>query len=288
MGQGQREWDCCVIEDKAARWRVDLLGNEERKKRAPWTPWCVPSSPPPFLSLSFSQVREEQERLRGKDFSAHITGEVLSEMKYTRQVVKEILRFRPAAPMVPQVAMKPFKMTEDYTAPKGTMIVPSCWASCMQVGTRRRGEEGKGREEMSGLNWEQRMEGEEGDLCLSGKHLCESPAFTLPILRPLTSLPATFCVTPPPQGYENPYTFDPERFSPERGEDVKFAQNFMVFGHGPHYCVGKEYAQNHLATFLARIATSLDIKRIHSKVRKGQGEGEGAQGPGGRERDRPL
>ncbi len=35
--------------------------------------------------------------------SAPITGEVLNEMVYTRQVVKEVLRFRPPAPMVPQV-----------------------------------------------------------------------------------------------------------------------------------------------------------------------------------------
>ena len=54
-------------------------------------------------------------------------------MKYTRQVVKEILRYRPPAPMVPQMAQKPFKMTEDYTAPAGTMIVPSVWSACMQV-----------------------------------------------------------------------------------------------------------------------------------------------------------
>ena len=69
------------------------------------------------------------------------------------------------------------------------------------------------------------------------------------------------------QGYENPDKFDPDRFGPERGEDVKYATNFLVFGHGPHYCVGKEYAQNHLATFLARIATSLDFVRTRSKVR---------------------
>ncbi len=78
-------------------------------------------------------MREEQERLRGADLDAPVTGEVLNEMKYTRQVVKEILRIRPPAPMVPQMAQKPFKMTEDYTAPAGTMIVPSVWSACMQV-----------------------------------------------------------------------------------------------------------------------------------------------------------
>ena len=47
-------------------------------------------------------MREEQRRLR-PDLNAPITGEVLNEMVYTRQVVKEVLRFRPPAPMVPQV-----------------------------------------------------------------------------------------------------------------------------------------------------------------------------------------
>ena len=49
--------------------------------------------------------------------------------------MKEILRFRPPAPMVPQTAQQPFKLTDNYTAPKGAMIVPSVWAACMQVGT---------------------------------------------------------------------------------------------------------------------------------------------------------
>ena len=48
------------------------------------------------------QVREEQAALR-PDPEAVVTGEVLGQMTYTRQVVREILRYRPPAPMVPQV-----------------------------------------------------------------------------------------------------------------------------------------------------------------------------------------
>ena len=48
------------------------------------------------------QVREEQFLLR-PDLDATITGDVLNEMTYSRQVVKEVLRYRPPAPMVPQV-----------------------------------------------------------------------------------------------------------------------------------------------------------------------------------------
>ena len=53
------------------------------------------------------------------------------------------------------------------------------------------------------------------------------------------------------QGFTDPLKFDPDRFSPERQEDIKYGKNFLAFGHGPHYCVGKEYAINHLTAFLA-------------------------------------
>lgn len=49
------------------------------------------------------QVREEQAQVR-PDCGATITADVLYRMTYTRAVVREILRFRPPAPMVPQVA----------------------------------------------------------------------------------------------------------------------------------------------------------------------------------------
>ncbi|GIL60159.1 hypothetical protein Vafri_14781 [Volvox africanus] len=145
-----------------------------------------------------ARVRDEQERLR-PDLDAPVTGDVLNEMSFTRQVVKEILRYRPPAPMVPQRAQAPFKLTDTYTAPKGTLIIPSLVSACLQ-------------------------------------------------------------------GYSDPEKFDPDRFSPERQEDIKFAPNFLVFGHGPHYCVGKEYAINHLTVFLALLSTSLDFNRIRSTI----------------------
>ena len=54
------------------------------------------------------------------------------------QVIKEILRFRPPATMVPQVAAVPFKLTEEYTAPKGSLVIPSIWAATMEASTERR------------------------------------------------------------------------------------------------------------------------------------------------------
>ncbi len=51
---------------------------------------------------------------------------------YTRSVIKEILRVRPPAVMVPAIAMVDFPLAPDYTCPRGSLVVPSIWAACMQ------------------------------------------------------------------------------------------------------------------------------------------------------------
>ena len=38
-------------------------------------------------------------------------------------------------------------------------------------------------------------------------------------------------------------------------------QNYLVFGAGPHYCVGKEYAINQLVCYLAILSTTCDWTR---------------------------
>lgn len=63
------------------------------------------------------------------------------------------------------------------------------------------------------------------------------------------------------QGFTNPDSFDPDRFSPERKEDITYQRNFLTFGCGPHYCVGREYAINHLTVFLAILSTSCEWTR---------------------------
>ena len=61
------------------------------------------------------------------------------------------------------------------------------------------------------------------------------------------------------QGFSNPSAFDPDRFRPERKEDIKYQKNFLTFGHGPHYCVGKDYAVNQLICYLANLSTRLAL-----------------------------
>ena len=71
-------------------------------------------------------------------------------------------------------------------------------------------------------------------------------------LRLLCSLPLLGWL----QGFTEPEKFDPERFNEARKEDLVHSKHFLTFGFGPHGCVGREYATNHLVAFLAIISTA--------------------------------
>lgn len=76
-----------------------------------------------------AKVREEQMRVRGGDLDAPLTLDLIEDMVYTRAVVKEVLRLRPPVIMVPYMTTRQFPITEDYTVPKGAMIIPAFWNS---------------------------------------------------------------------------------------------------------------------------------------------------------------
>ncbi|ORY90828.1 cytochrome P450 [Leucosporidium creatinivorum] len=76
-----------------------------------------------------AKVREEQTAVRGDDTESPITLEWLEQMPYTNAVTREVLRHRPPVLMVPYLVKKAFPMTDDYTVPKGTMLIPSFWNS---------------------------------------------------------------------------------------------------------------------------------------------------------------
>lgn len=143
------------------------------------------------------KVREEQQSMRD-DMDGSITGDLLSRMTYTRQVVKEILRYRPPAAMVPQEVQQSYKISDDYTAPKGSYIMPSIWSATMQ-------------------------------------------------------------------GFTDPTKFDPDRMSRERQEDLKFVDNYLTFGCGPHRCIGRDYALNQLIIFLAIVSMQAQWELIPTK-----------------------
>lgn len=78
------------------------------------------------------RVREEVARVWSHESDALITDEQLAEMKYTRAVAREVVRFRPPATMVPHVAARDFPLTASYTVPKGTIVFPSVYDSSFQ------------------------------------------------------------------------------------------------------------------------------------------------------------
>lgn len=126
----------------------------------------------------------QQEQARVNPDSKPLTYEMVQELVYTRQVVKEILRYNPPAPMIMEEAMADIRVCDDFIIPKGTYVIPSIRDACRQ-------------------------------------------------------------------GFSCPHKFDPDRMGPERKEDLEYAENFLVFGIGPHKCVGREYAINHITVFLA-------------------------------------
>lgn len=78
-----------------------------------------------------AKVRAEQDAVRGGDTESPITLELLEQMPYINAVTREVLRHRPPVLMVPYLVKKAFPMTDDYTVPKGTMLIPSFWnVSC--------------------------------------------------------------------------------------------------------------------------------------------------------------
>jgi len=140
-----------------------------------------------------SRVREEQDRVR-PDKAAPITWDVLQAMTYTRQVMREVLRLRPPATIVPHIAKDGFKINDQYTAPSGSLIIPSVY-SANRV------------------------------------------------------------------GFENPESFDPDRWSESRGEEKKYGENFATFGFGPHVCMGQRYAMNHIMLFISLLVGECEMVR---------------------------
>ncbi|KAL9026241.1 MAG: hypothetical protein Q9196_005059 [Gyalolechia fulgens] len=139
------------------------------------------------------RVRQENLAVRNGDKHQKVSMDLLDNMPYTRAVVKETLRYRPPVIMVPYVAKHSFPVTDSYTAPKGSMVIPSVW----------------------------------------------------PALHD-------------PEAYPEPDVFDPERWI--SGDAEKAVKNWLVFGTGPHYCLGQIYAMASLMTMIGKASMHVDWK----------------------------
>jgi C-22 sterol desaturase len=143
-------------------------------------------------------VYDEQDRLRADDPDQPITLELMEKSTYLRQVVKESLRLKPPVLMVPYQTHKDFPISDNYTVPANSMVIPT----------------------------------------------------TYPALHDATA-------------YPNPEAFDPERWGPD-GCAENYPKNYMVFGNGPHHCLGKEYAILHLMSTIAQATQRLEFKHYRT------------------------
>lgn len=73
------------------------------------------------------RLREENLAARGGDKRKPCDLPMLESLTYTKAVIKEILRHRPPVIFVPYLATKNFPVTPNYTVPKGSLIIPSCY-----------------------------------------------------------------------------------------------------------------------------------------------------------------
>lgn len=71
-------------------------------------------------------------------------------------------------------------------------------------------------------------------------------------------VPTTYNALHDPEAYPNPDEFDPERWV--TGDAEKQLKNWLVFGTGPHVCIGQTYAQLNLMAMIGKASLLLDWK----------------------------
>lgn len=134
------------------------------------------------------KIREEQLRVRNNDPTVRLTMNLIDKMEYTNMVVKETLRYRPPVLMVPYYVKKNFPVAPTYSAPKGSMLIPTLY----------------------------------------------------PALHD-------------PEVYENPDDFIPERWV-EGSPANEAKKNWLVFGCGPHVCLGQTYVMQTFTGMIGKFA----------------------------------
>jgi C-22 sterol desaturase len=142
-----------------------------------------------------AKVREEQDRVRQGNYSAPLTLEMMEKMPYLYAVVKESMRVKPPVLMVPYKATRAFPISDDYTVPANSMVIPSFFNSLHD-----------------------------------------------------------------PEVYPQPEDFVPERWLDPQGSANTNPKNYLVFGSGPHRCIGLEYAQMNIALTLATAAVMMNFE----------------------------
>jgi C-22 sterol desaturase len=80
-------------------------------------------------------------------------------------------------------------------------------------------------------------------------------------------VPSVYPALRDPEVYDRPDEFDPERYYSGDAEE-KGAKNYLVFGVGPHYCLGQVYAQMNLALMIGK--ASMELEWVHHPTPKSE------------------
>ncbi|WBW74031.1 C-22 sterol desaturase Erg5 [Schizosaccharomyces osmophilus] len=82
-----------------------------------------------------------------------------------------------------------------------------------------------------------------------------TPEYTVP--KDSMVIPTLYGALHDPKVYPDPESFKPERWEPN-GLAQQNPKNWMVFGNGPHVCLGQRYAVNHLIACVGKASLMLD------------------------------
>jgi sterol 22-desaturase len=69
-------------------------------------------------------------------------------------------------------------------------------------------------------------------------------------------VPSIWPATHDPEAYSSPDSFDPDRWI--TGTAEQHPKNWLVFGTGPHYCLGQAYAQLNLVAMIGKASMQMD------------------------------
>jgi sterol 22-desaturase len=69
-------------------------------------------------------------------------------------------------------------------------------------------------------------------------------------------VPSLYPALHDPEAYPNPDSYDPDRWI--TGDAEKQVKNWLVFGTGPHYCLGQTYAILNLMAMIGMASMFLD------------------------------
>ena len=83
-----------------------------------------------------------------------------------------------------------------------------------------------------------------------------TPSYTAP--RGSMVVPCVYPALHDPEAYPRPDYWDPDRWI--SGDAEKQTKNWLVFGVGPHYCLGQTYAQANLIAMVGKCSLLLDWK----------------------------